>query len=166
MVPLLAKAIEDDVGAEGRWETTTFNSAVVRALGEYARLMTNASAGYRSCGWATRILAFDSSQAFIATNRGSFVLVNNGPGTMYYPHCRVGCSASGAVELGDHHLQVRREWLNAKGNRGVRADCAGRHDYRSVERDADGRVGGRRDCRICCRPDLKLRTPRYRPRRR
>ncbi len=115
-VPLLAKAIEEDVGTEGHWETTTFNSYVVRALGEYARLMTNASAGYRGeLRMGDTSVAFESSHAFIATNRGSFVLVNNGPGTMYCRTAVSGVPASGEVELGDHHLHVRREWLNAKG---------------------------------------------------
>ncbi len=118
VVPLLARAIEQDVSPEGHWMTTTRNSYAIRALGAYAALMTNAQEDFSArLLRGTEAVEFDQSRVFRATNSGPVTLVNDGPGPLYYRVSASGVPVSGKPDIGDNGLKVRSQWFDMFGEK-------------------------------------------------
>jgi len=120
LVPVLVKRLEGAM-KEGQWGTTQNNAQALLGLGKYTRYLKSQPQNFTG-----RVLAGDKPIGSFDDKNGvslngsevsgkDIALEVEGTGTVYYYWTSGGVPASGKVEEKDQGLQVRRSFLDPKG---------------------------------------------------
>ncbi len=120
LVPVLVKRLEGVMKA-GQWDTTQNNAQALLGLGKYSRYLKAQTQNYtgRILLDGKPVASFDDKNS--ASLNGAelsgrdLTIEVNGVGTAYYYWTSGGVPASGNVEEKDKGLQVRRSFLDPKG---------------------------------------------------
>jgi uncharacterized protein YfaS (alpha-2-macroglobulin family) len=120
LVPVMVKRLEGVMKA-GQWDTTQNNAQALLGLGKYSRHLKAQTQNYtgRILSDGKPIASFDDKNA--ASLNGAelsgrdLTIEVNGEGTAYYYWTSGGVPASGKAEEKDKGLQVRRSFLDPKG---------------------------------------------------